>query len=48
MTFVNRDLYDEASARIKIRSLCDWYEFGEKSNNFVLKLRKTPCLTKYS
>ena len=27
-------IYDEISARIKIRSRCDWYEFGEKSNNF--------------
>ena len=28
------EIYDETSNGIKIRSKCDWYEFGEKSNKF--------------
>ena len=28
------EIYDEISNRIKIRSKCDWYEFGEKFNKF--------------
>ena len=33
MTFVKRNaIYDEISARIKIRSRCNWCEFEEKSN----------------
>ena len=34
------DIYDEISEGIKIRSRCDWYEFGEKSNKFFLNLEK--------
>ena len=32
------DIYDDISNGIKIRSKCDWYEFGEKSNKFFLNL----------
>ena len=34
------ETYDEISNGIKIRSKCDWYEFGEKSNKFFLTLEK--------
>ena len=41
MAFVNRNtIYNEISAGIKIRSRCEWYEFGEKFNNFFLNLEK--------
>ena len=46
MTFVKRNaIYDEISARIKIRSRCNWCEFEEKS---LLKFRKAQYLQKYS
>ena len=32
------DIYNDISSGIKIRSKCDWYEFGEKSNKFFLNL----------
>ena len=31
---------DEVSNSIQIRSKCDWYEFGEKSNKFFLTIEK--------
>ena len=34
------EIYDEISNGIKIRSKCDWYEFGEKSNKFFLTIEK--------
>ena len=33
-------IYDEISNGIKVRSRCEWYEFGEKSNKFFLNLEK--------
>ena len=33
-------IYDEISNGIKIRSQCNWFEFGEKSNKFFLNLEK--------
>ena len=33
-------IYHEISIGIKIRSRCDWYEFGEKSNKYFLNLEK--------
>ena len=33
-------IYDEIGTGIKIRSRCNWYEFGEKSNKFFLNLEK--------
>ena len=32
------DIYNDISNSIKIRSQCNWYEFGEKSNKFFLNL----------
>ena len=37
--------YQEKANGIKIRSKCDWYEFGEKSSNFFLNL-KVACIAK--
>ena len=34
------EIYDEVSNGIKIRSKCDWYEFGEKSSKFFLTSKK--------
>ena len=34
------EIRDEISKGIKIRSRCEWYEFGEKSNNIFLTLEK--------
>ena len=34
------EFYDDISNGIKIRSKCNWYEFGEKSNKFFLNLEK--------
>ena len=34
------EIYDEISNSIKIRSKCDWYEFGKKSNKFFLTIEK--------
>ena len=34
------EIYDEISNGLKIRSKCNWYEFGEKSNKFFLTLEK--------
>ena len=34
------EIYNEISNGIKIRSKCDWYEFGEKSNKFFLTIEK--------
>ena len=34
------EIHDVISNGIKIRSKCDWYEFGEKSNKFFLTLEK--------
>ena len=33
-------IYDEISNNIKIRSKCDWYEFGKKSIKFFLTVEK--------
>ena len=33
-------IYDERANGIKIRSRCNWYELGEKSNKFFLNLEK--------
>ena len=38
------NIYNDISNGIKIRSKCDWYEFGEKSNKFFLNL-ETNCTT---
>ena len=38
------DIYNDISNGIKIRSKCDWYEFGETSNKFFLNL-KANCAT---
>ena len=32
------DIYNDISNGVKIRSKCNWYEFGEKSNKFFLNL----------
>ena len=34
------EIYDEISHGIKIRSKCDWFKFGEKSNKFFLTIGK--------
>ena len=33
-------IYDHIAEGIRIRSKCDWYEHGEKSTKFFLKLEK--------
>ena len=33
-------IYNEIADGIKIRSRCNWYELGEKSNKFFLNLEK--------
>ena len=33
-------IYDEVGNGIKVRSRCNCYEFGEKSNRFFLNLEK--------
>ena len=33
-------IYEEKAKGIKIRSRCDWYEYGEKSTKFFLNLEK--------
>ena len=35
------DIYEEISNGIKIRSRCNWYELGEKSNKYFLNLEKS-------
>ena len=37
-------IYQEKANGIKIRSKCDWYEFGEKSSKFFLNLEKQHVL----
>ena len=37
------DIYEEISNGIKIRSRCNWYDFGEKSNKCFLNLEKSPA-----
>ena len=37
-------VYQEKANGIKIRSKCDWYEFGEKSSKFFLNLEKEHAL----
>ena len=34
------EIYNEISNGIKIRSKCDWYKFGEKSNKLFLTMEK--------
>ena len=38
------EIYDKISNAIKIRSKCDWYEFGEKSNKFFSTLEKPQAI----
>ena len=33
-------LYNEKTNSVRIRSKCDWYEYGEKSTRFFLNLEK--------
>ena len=40
-------IYDEIGNGIKVRSRCNWYEFGEKSNKFFLNLKKKAWMSKY-
>ena len=40
------DIYNDISNGIKIRSKCDWYEFGEKSNKFFLNLEATQSVVR--
>ena len=42
------ETYDEISNDIKIRSKCDWYEFGKKSIKFFFNCRKMSSNTKQS
>ena len=35
------DIYEKKANGIKIRSKCNWYEFGEKSSKFFLNLEKS-------
>ena len=39
-------IYQEKANGIKIRSKCDWYEFGEKSSKFFLNLQEQHGLQK--
>ena len=34
------EIYNEISNGVKIRSKCDWYEFGAKSHKFFLTIEK--------
>ena len=34
------EIYNEISNGVKIRSKCDWYEFGEKSHKFFFTIEK--------
>ena len=34
------EIYDEISNGIKIKSKCEWYKFGQKSNNLFLTIEK--------
>ena len=34
------DLYDHIVTGVKIRSKCDWYQYGEKSTKYFLNLEK--------
>ena len=34
--------------RIKVRSKCEWYDYGEKSSKFFLNLEKKPCYSRPS
>ena len=34
------EIYEDVSKGIKIRSRCNWYELGEKSNKYFLNLEK--------
>ena len=38
-------IYDEIATGIKIRSKCNWYELGEKSNKYFLNLEKKNAKT---
>ena len=37
-------IYEEKANGVKIRSKCEWYEFGEKSSKFFLNLEKKHAL----
>ena len=34
------NVFDDIAAGVKIRSKCDWYQYGEKSTNYFLNLKK--------
>ena len=34
-------IYHEKTNSIRIRSKCNWYDYGEKSSNFFLNLEKS-------
>ena len=36
-------IYDDIAIGIKVRSKCEWYELGEKSNKYFLNLEKKKC-----
>ena len=38
-------IYEEKANGVKIRSKCEWYEFGEKSSKFFLNLEKQHALS---
>ena len=38
-------IYDEIATGIRIRSKCNWYELGEKSNKYFLNLEKKNAKT---
>ena len=40
-------IYKQKINSMKIRSKCDWYQYGEKSSKFFLNLEKSSC-TKYN
>ena len=41
-------IYDQKLEGIKIRSKCNWYDYGEKSSMFFLNLKKIePSKTKH-
>ena len=45
-------IYDEIATGIRIRSKCNWYELGGKSNKYFLNLEKknakTSTITKFN
>ena len=35
-----KNLYDNIATGVKIRSNCDWYQYGKKSTKYILNLGK--------